>query len=205
MLSLPVVIGLLVLVALVIAVRLRRVQWRQPAFLFTASFALLPAVTFNQQLVTGLLLQPVHYGRYISDYASVMALFLAGVMIWRSNRKQLTSKSLLSRILFFITLTVFGWAVVENAVRSARFGIDSRTRDEAQRLGWRLREVAAARSAEPNSATAVVFCSNNIFADALPTTAPQAIFFGLRICTFSQVPLGWKIATPHPATLLFRS
>lgn len=185
MLSLPVVIGLLVLVALVIAVRLRRLQWRQPAILFTASFALLPAVTFNQQLVTGLLLQPVHYGRYVSNYASVMALFLAGVMIWRSNRKQLPSNSVLSQILFFITLTVFGWAVVENAVRSARFRINSRTRDDAQRVAWRLREVAAAGSAEPNAATAVVFCSDVLLADELPTTAPQAILWSSHLFVFS--------------------
>lgn len=184
-LSLPVVIGLLVLVAMVIAVRLRRLQWREPAFLFTASFALLPAVTFNQQLVTGLLLQPVHYGRYVSNYASVMALFLACVIIGSGDRKQLTSKSVLSRILFFITLTVFGWALVENGVRSARFRIHHGARDEAQRVAWRLRELAAAESAEPNAATAVVFCSDVLLADALPTTAPQAILWSSHLYVFS--------------------
>ena len=185
LLSLPVVIGLLVLLALMIAVRLRRLQWREPACLFTVSLALLPAITFNQQLVTGLLLQPVHYGRYVSNYASVMALFLAGVMIWSGNRKQLTSKSLLSRILFFITLTVFGWALVENGVRSARFMIHNSARDDAQRVAWRLRELAAAESAVRNTAAPVVFCSDVLLADALPTTAPQAILWSSHLFVFS--------------------
>ena len=154
--SLPVVIGLLVLLVLVIAVRRRWLNWSAPSVLFTASFALLPLVTFNQQLITGLLLQPVHYSRYVANYAAVLAAFLAVVLIW--NRNQRTSSAPLfgvrgldgalvfvsspptrekkrrlvaalqklppwasKRKLLLLTIVIFGWAVLETGVRTARF------------------------------------------------------------------------------------
>ncbi|MFZ0060571.1 MAG: hypothetical protein WAL47_00885 [Pyrinomonadaceae bacterium] len=183
--SLPVVIGLLVLLALVIAVRSRRLQWHQPALIFTASFALLPAITFNQQIVTGLLLQPVHYSRYIANYASVLAAFLAIVMILRGNQERQTAPSLRHRVLFLIVLTIFGWAIVESGVRSARLGNHNGARDEAQRVAWRLRELAAAETTKPNSAAPVVFCSDLRLADALPNTAPQPILWASHLFVFS--------------------
>jgi hypothetical protein len=183
--SLPVVIGLLVLLALVIAVRSRRLQWREPALIFTASFALLPAITFNQQIVTGLLLQPVHYSRYIANYASVLAAFLASLMILRRKQERLTAPSLRHRVLFLIVLTIFGWAIVESGVRSARLGNRNGARDDAQRVAWRLRELAAAETTKPNSAAPVVFCSDLLLADALPNTAPQPILWASHLFVFS--------------------
>ena len=182
--SLPVVIGLLVLLALVIAVRSRRLQWHQPALIFTASFALLPAITFNQQIVTGLLLQPVHYSRYIANYASVLAAFLAIVMILRGNQERPAS-IFRKRVLFLIVLTVFGWAVVESSVRSARFATHNRSRDDAQRVAWRLRELANANAAETNYAASVVFCSDLLVADTLPNIAPQPILWSPHLFVFS--------------------
>ena len=183
--SFSVVLGLLVLLAMVIAVRLRRLQWREPALLFTASLALLPAVCFNQQLVTGLLLQPVHYGRYISNYASLMAAFLAGVIICHTKQARLTSTSLRNRILLLIVLTVFGWAIVEISVRSARFINYHASRDEAQKVAWRLRELAASGTAGINSQPLVVFCSDRLLSDTLPSTAPQPILWAAHLFVFS--------------------
>ena len=183
--SFPVVIGLLVLLAMVIAVRMQRLKWREPAFLFTASLALLPAVCFNQQLVTGLLLQPVHYGRYGSNYASLTAVFLASVIICRGKQTRLISTSIRNRILFLIVLTVFGWALIESTVRSARLRDSNNSRDDGQRVAWRLRELAVAGTAETNSQPAVVFCTDLQLADSLPNTAPQPILWSAHQFVFS--------------------
>jgi hypothetical protein len=183
--SLPVVIGLLVLLALVIAVLSHRLRWREPAFIFTASFALLPAITFNQQIVTGLLLQPVHYSRYIANYTGVLAAFLATVMICRGNHERLPATSFRKRLLFLIVLTVFGWSIVESAVRSARFGNHNASRDDAQGVAWRLRELAASEKADRNSPASVVFCSDLLLADTLPNTAPQPILWASHLFVFS--------------------
>ena len=183
--SFSVVIGLLVLLVMVIAVRLRRLQWREPETLFTLSLALLPAVCFNQQLVTGLLLQPVHYGRYSSNYASLMAAFLAGVLIFRGKQQPVVSNGLHNRILFLIVLTVFGWAIVETNVRSARLIKDLSSRDRAQKVAWRLRELAATKPAETNSQPLAVFCSDRLLSDTLPNTAPQPVLWAAHLFVFS--------------------
>lgn len=183
--SFTVAIGLLVLLALVLAVRLRRLQWREPAVLFTASLALLPAVCFNQQLITGLLLQPVHYGRYSSNYASLTAAFLAGIIIWRGKLKQLVSTSYCNRIFVLIALTVFGWAIVESAVRSARFIKHHSSHDDAQKVAWRLRELAVGEPAETGSHPAAVFCSDVLLSDTLPSTAPQPVLWASHMFVFS--------------------
>ncbi len=183
--SFSVVIGLLVLLAMVIAVRTHRLQWRDPAFLFTASLGLLPAVCFNQQLVTGLLLQPVHYGRYSSNYVSLMAAFLASVIICRGKQKRLPATSVRNRILFLIVLTVFGWAIVESTVRSARLRNYSNSREDGQRVARRLRELAVAGTAETNSQPEVVFCTDLQLANSLPNTAPQPILWSAHLFVFS--------------------
>ncbi|HEX8128863.1 MAG TPA: hypothetical protein VF527_07160 [Pyrinomonadaceae bacterium] len=50
---------------------------RSAPVLFAASFALTPFVVFNQQIVTGRSLQPVHYADYVLNYLSLLALTLA--------------------------------------------------------------------------------------------------------------------------------
>ena len=182
--SFAVVIGLLVLLAMVIAVRARRLQWREPAFLFTVSLALLPAVCFNQQLVTGLLLQPVHYGRYNSNYASLMAVFLASQIICGKARRQLSTSSR-NRLLLLVVLIVFGWAIVESTVRSTRLRDYSNSRDDGQRVALRLRELAVANKPETDSHPAVVFCTDLQLADSLPNTAPQPILWAAHQFVFS--------------------
>jgi hypothetical protein len=61
----------------------RRLDARGAPFLFAASFALTPFVLFNQQLVTGRSLQPVHYADYVSNYLALLALTLAVALLVR--------------------------------------------------------------------------------------------------------------------------
>lgn len=182
--SLPVVVGLLVLLILLFAVRRHWLSWRAPSVLFTASFALLPIVTFNQQLITGLLLQPVHYGRYVANYASVLAAFLASALIW--GRNQQTGRWAPNRKLLILTLAIFAWALLETGVRSARLAKHNIARDEAQRVAWRLRElshqlpIAAADREAP-----VVFAPDILLADTLPSVAPQPVLWTPHLFVFS--------------------
>ncbi|MGI8918732.1 MAG: hypothetical protein ACR2H6_09025 [Pyrinomonadaceae bacterium] len=218
--SLPVMIGLLVLIVLVIAVRWRWLSWSTPSVLFTASFALLPVVTFNQQVITGLLLQPVHYGRYVANYAGLLAVFLALVMIW--DRKQTTSFAPLfgvrrldgalvfvsppptrdkkrrlfsalqklaswapKRKLLLLTLVIFGWAMLETGVRSARFESHNIARDEAERVAWRLRELSTQPRTSGANYEAVVFSSDILLGDTLPNVAPQPVLWTPHLFVFS--------------------
>jgi hypothetical protein len=75
--------GLAVLVALAICARRGRVSLSDPAALLAASFALLPFAVFNQQLLTGRTLQPLHYELFVTNYCWPLAALLA---LWLARR-----------------------------------------------------------------------------------------------------------------------
>jgi hypothetical protein len=182
--SLPVIIGVVVLVALVIAVRWQRLSWRAPTVLLTASLALLPAVTFNQQVVTGLLLQPVHYGRYVSNYASLIAAFLTMVLFLRRNHEWGKTRPQSLRPLWIFTLFVFCWSVVETSTRSGRLISYQTNGEQAYLVGRRLRELAkeSTTSESPNS---VVFSSDLLLSDSLPNVSPLPVLWSPHLFVFS--------------------
>jgi hypothetical protein len=179
--SLPVAIGAVVLVVIVLAVLRCCLDWREPAVLFTASFALLPVATLNQQIVTGLLLQPIHYNRYSSNYISVLAAVLTTVLIAKASK--LTSRTW-SRLAILVALSVFIWTLTENGVRAYRLRSHNTERDDARRVARRLRELAQATTpltGEP----AVVYCTDLSLADALPNEAPQPVLWAPHLFVFS--------------------
>jgi hypothetical protein len=175
--STALLLGLAAILALATAARRGWLSWREPAVLLAASCALLPAVVFNQQLITGLSLQPVHYGRYIANYAALLALFLTALLIWRSRRP------LSARTLACVALVAFSWSMCETLVRTHRQAADISDRDEARRVALRLAALAHAAPAGP--AAPVVLCSDQALADALPNVAPQPVLWAQHLFVFS--------------------
>ncbi|MDQ1557660.1 MAG: hypothetical protein QOD32_720 [Pyrinomonadaceae bacterium] len=78
-------LGALALVVLIIGAWRGRIAWRERGALLAASFALTPFAVFNQQLLTGRSLQPVHYEQFIANYVSLLSLTLACVLVSRSR------------------------------------------------------------------------------------------------------------------------
>jgi hypothetical protein len=76
----------LVLVALLFGARKRWLDPRSPAVLFNAALALCVLVVFNQQIVTGRSLQPMHYEQYIGNYVALLAAVLAAGLLWQGRR-----------------------------------------------------------------------------------------------------------------------
>lgn len=182
--SLPVIIGVVVLFALVIGVRRKRLSWHAPTVLLTASLALLPAVTFNQQVVTGLLLQPVHYGRYVSNYASLLAAFLTMVLLFRRKNEGKTSPKIL-RPLWTLTLLVFCWSVVETSTRSGRLISYQTHGEQAYLVGRRLRELAKESATSSRGSYGVVFSSDLLLSDTLPNASPLPVLWSPHLFVFS--------------------
>src|SRR5205085_6252504 len=79
----PELLGFLILCALTLAIWRGRIAWREPASLFAISFALIPFLVFNQQIITGHSLQPMHYDQFLANYAALLGACLAATIIWR--------------------------------------------------------------------------------------------------------------------------
>jgi hypothetical protein len=77
-------VGLLLAVAIVLLVWTRRLSLDSPLTLFTLAFAAMPVFLFNQQVITGRSLQPVHYELFIANYVVLTAVVLFFSMIYRA-------------------------------------------------------------------------------------------------------------------------
>ena len=82
--ALPELIGFVVAGAIFYFVRNGKINFRSPEVLFVFSIALTPLVLFNQQVVTGRSLQPVHYEIFIANYLVLADSILAAWIITRS-------------------------------------------------------------------------------------------------------------------------
>ena len=57
----------------------------KPSTVFTFSLLLTPLLVFNQQVLTGLSLQPYHYEFYIGNYVTVLAAVLTAWILWEQR------------------------------------------------------------------------------------------------------------------------
>jgi uncharacterized membrane protein YozB (DUF420 family) len=179
-------LGLIVCVALAFAAWRGRIEWRDRATLLAASFALTPLVVFNQQVLTGRSLQPLHYELYIAKYLSLTALVLTVALI-RRGRARSWWRPLTARALACVAVVALGWGMFETAVETKRHAWASGDRDEALPVARRLAELA--REPASNDSQAVVLYSNLDHADFSPVVAPQPILWSPHVPALSGVTL----------------
>src|SRR4051812_46426920 len=104
--------GLIICFALGIFAWRGRIEWNNRALLFAASFALTPLILFNQQVITGRSLQPLHYELYIAKYLTLVSLVLTIWLLWL-RREGEARKIMTRRILASVTLVALGWGILE--------------------------------------------------------------------------------------------
>jgi hypothetical protein len=100
----PEIIGSFILVALVFAVKRGKVKRFEPRLIFAASFALLPLVLFNQQVLTGRSMQPLHFDHFVANYAVLVSLVIATALFWRH---------IPNRTLLWTAVLCLSWGAIE--------------------------------------------------------------------------------------------
>ena len=179
----PALIGMFVLVILAYAIRRGRLQWRDRRTLFAAAFALTPLAVFNQQIITGRSLQPIHYEVFIVNYVAALSVVLTGALLWQA-RAAASGRKLSGSVLLFVALATFGWGVVEADVTTHVIDDQNVTRDEAFPVGRRLR-LLAREARERGEKEGVVFTPTLIQGDDLPTLAPQGVLWARHLHVYS--------------------
>lgn len=157
-------------------------KWRDRAVLFTTAFALTPLLVFNQQVITGRSLQPLHYELYIAKYMALLALILTIALAWRGRAR------LPRRALIGTALAALSWGMIETAVETGRHAWASLDRDEAQVIARRLAILPtdAPRGLDTQS---TVLYANLDHADFSPVIAPQPVLWSPHVPAFSGVTL----------------
>jgi hypothetical protein len=180
LLRIPELIGFGVILLIITAALRRRIDWQSPESLFAASFALMPFVVFNQQVVTGRSLQPFHYEVFIANYVVLVGAVLAVVLLWRSPQglpRPVRGRPL-ARLMFVAIL----WGLVEVVAPTKLIIRISEFTDRAAAICQRLRQIAKADGADdpitesPNPRR-LVLASDDKVALILPTFAPHALLW----------------------------
>lgn len=179
-------IALIVVGTLLVAVKRRKLQSRDPGTLVTAAFALLPFVLFNQQIITGRSLQPMHYEQFVANYTTLIAAALTMVLLWRGAESK---RRLPLRALLAIACASYIWGMGETWISTRRFAHVNVLRDEARTVALRLRELAQSSGATRNRPLEVVFAPEFVLGDNLPMAAPQAVLWAPHMFVFSGVTI----------------
>jgi hypothetical protein len=188
-------LGLIVCIMLGYAAWRGLIDWRSRESLFTASFALTPLIVFNQQIITGRSLQPLHYELYIAKYMALVALVLSIALIRRGQKMMSAQGSsggelFPARILLSAALVTLSWGLIETIIETKRHAWASLDRDAALAVAKRLASLPSTASDSTGAqAAAVVLYINLDHADISPVVAPQPVLWSPHVPAFSGVTL----------------
>lgn len=182
----PEILGFIALAVLGRAAWRKQVDIRSPLVLFAMSFALLPFAVFNQQVLTGMLVQPLHYKVFIANYVALIAVVLVFLILWRARYPgRLAPASLL-----VVTVVVaFGWGMYEVATATERRAQNAKLRDDFRAVTKRLAEMAnedgsvqAARAGTAFFPTVLTVTVDETLevSKSIPTDGPLAVLWSLH-------------------------
>jgi hypothetical protein len=178
----PEYIAFAVLITIFVAIALKMLEMRDSSVLFAIALALVPFVIFNQQIVSGRSLQPIHYQVFIGNYVAALAVFFtAGLLWWRRFGQGRTGPKLISVVLF---LAAIGWGMVECHYTVRVLDWANERRDKALPVGKRIEEVISERGRSYNT---TVMAVDGVLADELPSIAPAAVLWSLHQPIFSAL------------------
>lgn len=180
----PELVSFVVLAVIAIGVLLKVLELRHRATLFAISLALTPIVIFNQQVITGQSLQPIHYQVFIGNYVVGLAVVVTLGLFW----PRLVQKDLAGARAAAVTLAVCaaGWGFVECHYTVRVLDDVNVARDEAYPVAMRLAELGRD---DPDRSKRVVLHLGIAEADDLPTIAPQSVLWARHQHVFAG--LSW--------------
>ena len=180
---LPELIAVAVLLALGVMARRGMINLRDKAVLFAASFALMPLVVFNQQVVTGRSMQPIHYEMFVANYSALLAVVLSAAIIRRGREG--TAMLFPKKALVWIALAAFEWGAYEAFIAASGSMELNRQLAAAGPVAMRLAEIGHAEKS--SLAHSTVLATDLLIADSLPTNAPQAVLYAPHMLVYSGV------------------
>ncbi len=168
----PEAVGFIVLIAIAVAVWKKVLPLRDRGTLFAISLALTPLLVFNQQVVTGQALQPIHYQVFIGNYVAGLAVAVTIGLLWRTVEGwgKIPSRIALTVIALLAAL----WGFVECHYTVRVLDDVNVLRDEAYPVGKRLTELARNDTAKHKRVALHLGIAEG---DDLPTIAPQSLLW----------------------------
>ena len=169
----PEIIGLVILVILIVYVKRGRIQAGDPGLIFAASFALLPLVVFNQQVLTGRSMQPFHFEAFIVNYV----VLVGGVILVALVRPNIST----SALIWVASLSVI-LGFVEIQLPAGGFSKTDTIKDEMIPVLKKLRELPAREGSSPS----LVFSPHFELMQILPTWTSHGTLLAIGSIDFGS-------------------
>ena len=174
--------GLLLLI-LAVGIKRRSIGLHDYRVLLTISFALLPFVVLNQQLLTGRVMQPIHYKGFVTSYAVLIAFVLASGLQWR--RRSGEQWQLSKRALVWIALAALDWGAIE-AHQAAQRNAEGNNK-AAEEMSVYVRLAKQAHNSPTITNDKVVLFDDLHMADGAPAVSPLAVLWAPHMIVYSGV------------------
>jgi hypothetical protein len=181
LLRVPLLVGVALLVLLILCHRYGFLRLRDRSTLFALSFLVLPFLLFNQQIITGLSLQPTHYEVFVANYGVLLALTLIAGTVFRNPGVR--ARKYFSVSLLVSALVAVAWGAFEVGRSTATYAQAFIVRDDATPAARRLAELDDKQQTNPQ----IVLATDPVVADYLPTVAPQPQFWAQHMYVFAGV------------------
>jgi hypothetical protein len=179
----PEYIAAAVLLLVAVGVIGKRFAIRSPTTLFVLSLAMSVFAVFNQQVVTGRSLQPIHYQVFIGNYVAGLALVSALGLFVRKTHKP-GELSIVRWASALLAVVAASWGFVECHYTVRVLDDVNIARDEQMPLARRLTELS---QNDPNKYKTIVMHLGVAEADDLPTIAPQATLWSRHQHVFTSI------------------
>jgi hypothetical protein len=179
----PLILSLITLSLLFFGVWKKRISAKDDRFVFIFGLAIVSIAVFNQQIITGRSLQPIHYQVFIVNYVSLAAYALAVFIVWNAHKSELLSKQRI--YLLGIAALASGWGLAECYYNTWFLDETNAARDEAKFLGDHLTELAKTELFDEGGNRRVTMNLNMLQGDDQPTVAPQAVLWARHLHVFS--------------------
>lgn len=181
----PEYVAFAVFVLLIAGLAAKGIDLKDRTTLFVLAMAVTVFVVFNQQVITGRSLQPIHYQVFIGNYLATLAFFSAIGILFRSKLALPSSVPKTACALLMIVAIFWGFVECHYTVRV----LDEANieRDRSLVVANRLSELA---KNEPDPHRTTVLSFDGIFADDMPTVAPQSILWARHQHVFAG--LSWE-------------
>jgi len=172
----------LALLIVIFGISIKRLEIHSRHVSFVISLALAVIAVFNQQVITGQSLQPIHYQVFIGNYIAGLALVSAIGLFVRAGG---SSRTTVAKFVFAsLTCLAVAWGFAECHYTVRVLDDANIARDEQVPVGRRLTELA---TNDPNRFQTVVLNLEIAEADDLPTLAPQATLWSRHQHVFTSV------------------
>ncbi|MBS1769218.1 MAG: hypothetical protein JSS77_06110 [Acidobacteria bacterium] len=178
----PEYVAAMVIIVLILGSIVKILNFRDAKTILVLSLAVSVFVVFNQQVLTGRSLQPIHYQVFIGNYVAGLAFILTIGMLFRSDHAKLSK--LMTAAAAALSLIAVFWGFVECFYTVRVLDDVNVLRDKAYPVGRRLTELAAG---DTDARSKVILPFDIAVGDDLPTIAPQAVLWARHQHVFAGV------------------